>query len=63
MKELRARTNEHNYRITYYFNNKRQGILLNGGDKRGRDDKLFYRDIMRKAEILVEKYKDYEWRK
>ncbi|MDR2314340.1 MAG: type II toxin-antitoxin system RelE/ParE family toxin [Spirochaetaceae bacterium] len=24
MKELRARTNEHNYRITYYFNNKRR---------------------------------------
>jgi hypothetical protein len=61
MKELRAKTNEHIFRITYYFNNKRQGILLTGGDKKGRDKKLFYKDLIRKAESLVEKYKDYEW--
>jgi hypothetical protein len=63
MKELRARTPEHIYRIAYYFNHKRQGILLNGGDKKGKDEKLFYRDLIKKAESLAEKYRNYEWRK
>ncbi|MDR2743016.1 MAG: type II toxin-antitoxin system RelE/ParE family toxin [Treponema sp.] len=47
MKELRAKTNGHIYRIAYYFNNKRQGILLAGGDKKGMDEKLFYKDLIR----------------
>ncbi|MDR2021043.1 MAG: type II toxin-antitoxin system RelE/ParE family toxin [Treponema sp.] len=63
MKELRAKTNEHIYRVAYYFNSKRQGILLNGGDKKGKDEKLFYRGLIKKAESLAEKYKDYEWGK
>lgn len=63
MKELRAKTKEHIYRVVYYFNNRRQGILLAGGNKKGRDEKLFYKDLMKKAESLAEKYKDYEWRK
>jgi hypothetical protein len=63
MKELRARTSEHVFRIAYYFNNQRQGIILIGGDKKGKDEKLFYKDLIRKAERLVEKYKDHEWRK
>jgi hypothetical protein len=61
MKELRAKTIERIYRIAYYFNNRRQGILLIGGNKKGRDEKLFYRDLIKNAEILVEKYKNYEW--
>jgi hypothetical protein len=27
------------------------------------DEKLFYRDLIRKAESLVEEYKDYDWGK
>jgi hypothetical protein len=61
MKELRARTNEHIYRIAYYFNARRQGILLIGGNKKGKDEKLFYMDLIKKAESLAEKYRDYEW--
>ncbi|MDR2144753.1 MAG: type II toxin-antitoxin system RelE/ParE family toxin, partial [Treponema sp.] len=60
---LRVKTNEHIYRIAYYFNNRRQGILLIGGNKKGKDEKLFYIDLIRKAENLAEKYKDYEWGK
>jgi hypothetical protein len=63
MKELRVKTIERIYRIAYYFNNKRQGILLIGGNKKGRDEKLFYRELIKSAEILVEKYKNYEWGK
>jgi hypothetical protein len=61
MKKLRARTNRHIFRIAYYFNNKRQGIILAGGDKKGKDEKLFYKDLIKKAEELVEKYKEHEW--
>jgi hypothetical protein len=34
-----------------------------GGDKKGKDEKLFYKDLIRKAEGLVEKYKDHKWGK
>jgi hypothetical protein len=61
IKELRAKTNEHVYRIADYFNTKRQGILLTGGDKKGKDEKLFYKDLIKKADGLIDKYKDYEW--
>jgi hypothetical protein len=63
MKELRARTNGHTFRIAYYFNKKRQGIILAGGDKNGKDEKLFYKDFIKRAEELMGKYKEYEWRK
>jgi hypothetical protein len=63
MKELRVATSGHIYRVAYYFNDRRQGILLIGSNKKGRDEKLFYRDLIRKAENLAEKYKDYEWGK
>lgn len=63
LKELRAKTNAHIYRIAYYFNANRQGILLAGGDKKGKDEKLFYKDLIKKAESLIDKYKDYEWEK
>jgi hypothetical protein len=33
MKELRVKTNGNVYRIAYYFNHRRQGILLTGGNK------------------------------
>jgi hypothetical protein len=59
MKELRIKTIEHIYRIAYYFNNRRQI----GGNKKGKDEKLFYRDLIKRAENLVEKYKDDKWRK
>jgi hypothetical protein len=63
MKELRAKTNGHIFRIAYYFTNKRQGIILAGGDKKGKDEKLFYKDLIKQAEKMMEKYKEHEWEK
>jgi hypothetical protein len=36
---------------------------LTGGDKKGKDKKNFYKDLIGKAERLMEKYKDHEWGK
>jgi hypothetical protein len=64
LKELRASTASAVLRCTFYFDEKRQGILLIGGDKHGKDGKAeekFYKDLIKKSENLLEKYKDYTW--
>jgi len=59
LKELRVKTDEHLFRIAFYFDVKRNGILLTGGDKKGKDEKLFYKELMKKAIELIELYKDH----
>jgi len=61
LKELRIKTDEHLFRIAFYFDTKRNGILLTGGDKKGKKEKLFYRDLIKQAEELIDLYKDYNW--
>jgi len=61
LKELRAKTDEHVFRVAYYFDKKRNGILLTGGDKKGKDQKLFYKNLLKEATELIELYKDYNW--
>jgi len=61
LKKLRIKANEHLYRVAYYFDIKRNGLLLTSGDKKGKDEKLFYRDLIKQAEELIELYKDYDW--
>ena len=61
LKELRIKTNKHVYRIAYYFDTRRNGLLLTAGDKKGRDEDLFYKDLIKEAEELIEFYKDYNW--
>ena len=61
LKELRIKTNEHLFRIAYFFDFKRNGILLTGGDKKGKNEKLFYKDLIKEAMELIEFYKDYNW--
>jgi len=58
LKELRIKTNKHVYRIAYYFDKRRNGILLTGGDKKGKDEKLFYMNLLKDAMELIELYKD-----
>jgi hypothetical protein len=52
MKELRADTADAVLRIAFAFNPNRRGILLVGGDKSGISKKLFYRQLIRKADEL-----------
>ena len=61
LKELRIKTNIHIFRIAYYFDIKRNAILLTGGDKKGKDQKLFYKKLIKNAKELIELYKDYNW--
>jgi hypothetical protein len=58
LKELRSQSKKHVFRIAFYFNPKRQGILLIGGDKKGKNEEDFYADLIKQAENLIEKYKD-----
>jgi hypothetical protein len=58
LKELRVQNKKHIFRIAFYFNPKRQGLLLIGGDKKGKNEEDFYADLIRQAEALIKKYKD-----
>ena len=60
MKELRIRTPLHVIRIAYYFNKDRKALLLIGGDKKGKNEKIFYKKLISDAETLIRKYRDRE---
>jgi len=49
--------------VAYYFNKKRNGILLTGGDKKGKDEKIFHKNLIKEAVELIELYEDYNWEK
>jgi hypothetical protein len=61
LKELRAETTGHVLRVAFYFDKKRNGILLTGGDKKGKNQEKFYTGLIKEAEALIEKYKDHVW--
>lgn len=54
MKELRADTQSQVLRIAFAFDPDREAILLVGGDKSGRGQKQFYKQLLAKAEKLYE---------
>jgi len=56
LKELRAKTKEHVLRVLYYFDEERQVLLLIGGNKKGENEKVFYRKLIKEAETLIKRY-------
>ena len=56
LKELRNQTDKHVIRVSYYFDLKRNGFLLTGGDKKGKDQEKFYKDLIAKSEVIIEKH-------
>jgi hypothetical protein len=56
LKELRAQTGNHVFRIAFLFDMKRKAILLIGGDKKGKNKKQFYRSLIKQAEKIYEAY-------
>jgi len=52
MKELRVRTTAAQIRIAFAFDPDRQAVLLVAGDKRGVNQKRFYRRLIAKADTL-----------
>jgi hypothetical protein len=50
MKELRFSVADGKWRIAFAFDPKRRAILLMGGSKSGRNERQFYRDLIRVAD-------------
>ena len=56
LKELRVKTDSHVFRVTYIFDPERKGLLLIGGDKKGKNQKKFYKDLIRDSEQIYAVY-------
>ena len=56
LKELRGRTSESVLRVSFFFDKERKAILLIGGDKKGVNEKKFYKDLIKKSEEIAEKH-------
>jgi hypothetical protein len=51
MKELRFSAAKGEWRVAFAFDPRRRAILLVAGDKAGVSEKMFYRELIRKADI------------
>ena len=58
LKELRAQTENHVLRVAFIFDEERKAVLLIGGDKKGKNEKQFYRDLIKQAEKIYQLYRD-----
>ena len=56
LKELRNQTEQHVLRVSYYFDSERNGFLLTGGDKKGKDQDKFYKDLIAESEVIIERH-------
>ena len=56
LKELRAQTENHVLRVAFIFDKERKAVLLIGGDKKGKDEKRFYRNLIKQAEEIYKAY-------
>jgi hypothetical protein len=56
LKELRVKTDAHEFRIAYFFDPERKALLLVGGDKKGKKQRKFYQDLIRDAEQVCAAY-------
>ena len=56
LKELRNQTQKHLLRVSYYFDTERNAFLLTGGDKKGKNQDKFYKDLIAESEVIVEKH-------
>ncbi|MBR0124082.1 MAG: type II toxin-antitoxin system RelE/ParE family toxin [Treponema sp.] len=56
LKELRNQTQQHVLRVSYYFDSVREAFLLIGGDKKGKDQDKFYKDLIAESEVIIEKH-------
>jgi hypothetical protein len=57
LKELRAQTESHVFRVAFLFDEERKAVLLIGGDKKGKDEKRFYQKLIKQAEEIYEAYR------
>ena len=57
LKELRTQTENHVFRIAFLFDEERKAILLIGGDKKGKNEKRFYQNLIKQAEEIYDTYR------
>jgi len=62
LKELRTQTENHVFRVAFIFDIERKAILLIGGDKKGKNEKRFYRNLIMKAEEIYRQYRNDQWK-
>jgi len=58
LKELRAQTEKHVFRVAFLFVEERNAVLLIGGDKKGKNEKRFYKSLIKQAEEIYRQYLD-----
>ncbi|MFQ1013750.1 type II toxin-antitoxin system RelE/ParE family toxin [Avibacterium paragallinarum] len=56
LKELRVQSKLSVFRLFYIFDPIRQAIVLCGGDKKGKKEKLFYKEMITLAEQTYDNY-------
>jgi hypothetical protein len=56
LKELRTQTTDHVFRVAFLFDEERKAVLLIGGDKKGKNEKRFYQNLIKQAEKIYQKY-------
>ena len=56
LKELRVQSRSSVFRLFYIFDPVRQAIVLCGGDKKGKKEKLFYKEMIALAEQTYDDY-------
>ena len=54
LKELRVQTQRSVLRIVYCFDYERKCFLLTAGDKKGKNEKQFYKKLIQEAEQIIE---------
>ncbi|GHV33783.1 toxin RelE [Spirochaetia bacterium] len=58
LKELRAKTEAHMFRVAYLFDPEQKALLLIGGDKKGKNEKRFYKGLIKQAEQIYDLYRE-----
>ena len=56
LKEFRSHTESHVFRVAFLFDKERNAVLLIGGDKKGKNEKRFYENLIKQAEEIYERY-------
>jgi hypothetical protein len=56
MKELRTNSQNHVYRCAFAFDLRREARLLVGGNKQGVNQRRFYADLIKQADMLFEQH-------
>jgi len=55
---MAAKISRRVYRSLFAFDPERQAVVLAGGDKRGKNQQRFYRQLIDRADVIYERHLD-----